>query len=88
MYYVYCLESQKNFKLYIGYTSDLKKRLQDHNDQIGGDFTSKNGPWKLIYYEAYITKNDAMAQEQYYKTGFGRETLKKKIKIYLGGRSA
>jgi len=83
MYYVYCLQSQKNNKLYIGYTSNLKKRFQDHNDNLGGSFTSKNGPWKLIYYEAFSNKKDAQEQETYYKTGFGRETIKKKLKNQL-----
>jgi len=88
MYYTYCIESLQNAKLYIGSTSNLKKRLFDHNDGMGGDFTSHNGPWKLIYYEAYLHKEDAMAQEKYYKTGFGRDTLKKKLQTYFGSRSA
>jgi predicted GIY-YIG superfamily endonuclease len=43
MYYVYCLESQKNSTLYIGYTTDLKKRFADHNDGKRGDFCSGCG---------------------------------------------
>ena len=88
MFYVYCLQSQTNDKIYVGSTSDLKKRFADHNNKLGGDFTSRNGPWKLVYYEAYLSKKDAMTQEKYYKTGFGRDTLKKKMDEYLGDRSA
>lgn len=94
MYYVYCLHSQKNSKFYIGYTADLRKRVKDHNDGIGGDFTSKNGPWKLVYYEAFFDKTDAGKAEKYYKTGFGRSTMQKKLSSYLetigkfGDRSA
>jgi len=83
MYYVYCLESLKNNKLYIGYTSDLKKRFTDHNNKEGGDFTSKNGPWKLVYYEAYLKKEDAQSAEKYYKTGTGRIIIKRKLEYYL-----
>ena len=87
MYYVYCLRSQKNNKLYIRYTSDLKKRFRDHNDGKGGDFTSKNGPWKLIYYEAFINAKDARDAERYYKTGFGRLAIQKKLSDYLKSNS-
>ncbi len=83
MYYVYCLISLKNAKLYIGYTTDLKKRFRDHNEGKGGSFTSKNGPWKLIFYEAFLCKEDAQSAEKYYKTGFGRSTMKKKLSNYF-----
>ena len=33
-YYVYVLQSMKNSSLYIGYTTDLRKRLQEHNRQL------------------------------------------------------
>jgi len=83
MYYTYCLQSQKNEKLYIGYTADLRKRFRDHNENKGGSFTSKNGPWKLVYYEAFLDKKDAQAAEKYYKTGYGRTTMQKKLTNYL-----
>lgn len=83
MYYIYCLISKRLKKLYVGFTEDLKKRLNEHNSGKGGDFTSKNGPWKLIFYEAHINKRDAQAMERFYKTGYGREVLKGKLKNYL-----
>lgn len=83
MYYTYCLQSVKNNKLYIGYSSDIKRRLAEHNSNRGGDFTSKNGPWKLIFYEAFLDKKDAENQERFYKKGYGREVLKGKLKNYL-----
>ena len=83
MYYTYCLQSLSNNKLYIGYTNNLKRRFQEHNDKKGGDFTSKNGPWKLIFYEAFLEKIDAKTQENFYKTGYGREVLKNKLKNYF-----
>ncbi len=83
MYYTHCLQSIKNNRLYIGYTSDLKRRFEEHNTKIGGDFTSKNGPWKLIFYEAFIDKKDAEKQERFYKKGCGREVLKNKLQNYF-----
>ncbi len=83
MHYVYCLESQKNYKLYVGFTGDLRRRLEEHNKKLGGDFTAKNGPWKLIFYEAHANEKDAREMELFYKSGYGREVLKKKLKNYL-----
>ena len=79
MYYVYILVSQKNRFKYIGYTSDLKKRLFAHNN-IEKGYTSKHRPWKLAYYEAFASKEDAFEREQSlkkYPNGFG--ILKKRI---------
>lgn len=83
MHYVYCLQSLKNAKLYIGYTSDLKRRVAEHNHKQGGSFTEKNGPWKLIFYEAHHNKKDAGKMEKFYKTGYGREVLQGKLKDYF-----
>ncbi len=83
MFYTYCLESQKNKKLYIGYTENLKRRFQEHNNKQGGEFTEKNGPWKLIFYEGHINEHDAREMEKFYKSGYGRDVLKDKLKNYL-----
>ena len=83
MFYTYCLESVKNKKLYIGYSNDLKRRFNDHNRKHGGGFTEKNGPWRLIFYEAHINEADARKMKKFYKSGYGREVLKKKLKNYF-----
>lgn len=82
-YYVYVLLSLKNKRLYTGSTSDLKKRLDEHNKGLGGEYTKKNKPFVLIYYEAFLSKKDAVKQEKFYKSGYGREILKDKIKDSL-----
>ncbi len=83
MYYFYVLRFKKNGKLYYGFTNDLKRRIKEH--QSGNSmFTSKNGPFDLIFYEAYLNEGDARAAEKYFKTGHGREMLKDKLKNYLG----
>ena len=80
MYYIYVLESLKNKSFYIGYTADLKKRLEIH--QAGGSRATKfKKPYKLIYYEAFINVKDAKAREEYLKSGWGmaiyKETFEK-----------
>ena len=82
MYYVYILQSLKDKTLYKGSTSDLKKRLKEHNAGKGF-YTSQHKPYKLIYYEAYILKEDAEARERYLKTSMGRRVIRKQLAIYL-----
>ena len=75
MFYVYILKSKKNGKLYKGYTNDLKRRLKEH--KVGKSvFTKQNGPWELIYYEAFEKKEDARREEEFLKSGKGRERIK------------
>ena len=84
MYYFYVLEFKVNKKLYKGVTNDLKRRLADHKSGQSS-FTSRNGDFELVFYEAYANKKDAQAAERYFKTGHGREVLKEKLKNYFGG---
>lgn len=84
MWYVYVLESLKNKTRYVGFTGDLKRRLKEHNDAKSKDtYTSKNRPFRLIYYEAYLNKRDAAEAEKFFKTGYGREILRGKLDNYL-----
>ncbi|PIU73861.1 excinuclease ABC subunit C [Candidatus Shapirobacteria bacterium CG06_land_8_20_14_3_00_40_12] len=83
MYFTYVLRSLKNKRLYTGYTSDLKSRFIEHNSKKGGTYTSKNAPLELVFYEAFKDKRDATKAELFWKTGYGREVLKDKIKYSL-----
>lgn len=67
----------------MGSTEDLTQRLKEHNQGIGGEFTKKNRPFKLIFYEAFLDKKDALKQEKFYKSGYGKEILKQKIENSL-----
>tara|TARA_Y100000310_G_scaffold284055_1_gene306476 strand:+ start:585 stop:806 length:222 start_codon:yes stop_codon:yes gene_type:complete len=59
MYYVYVLRNPKGI-LYKGYTSDLDKRLKQHNANDGfSSYTRKRGPWKLVHKEEYVNENEA-----------------------------
>ena len=52
-YYVYMLKSiEKKTVTYVGYTSDIKKRIQLHNLGKGAKFT-RGRKWKLIYREKF-----------------------------------
>jgi putative endonuclease len=82
MFYVYLLHSIADQGLYIGYSTDLKRRLAEH--KRGATLaTSYRGPWKLIYYEAYTEQMDALGRERYLKSGGGRRFLRTQLKHYL-----
>ena len=68
IFYVYVLATKKYKKLitYVGYTNDLKKRLNLHNTGKGAKFT-RGKKWKIIYTEKYFTKKEAMSREYYIK---------------------
>ena len=79
-YFVYLLVNNVNKKLttYVGYTNNLKKRINLHNANKGAKFT-RGRVWKLIYYEKYQTKKEAIAREYYIKKNRKiRDLLKKK----------
>lgn len=78
MFYAYVLKSAKDNKLYIGWTNDLKERLNKHNAGLVPS-TSNRTPLKLIYYEACLVKEDAIKREKSLKTGFGRAYLKRRL---------
>ena len=70
MFYVYLLRSLKDGKLYIGFTSDIKKRPDEHNSGKSRSTKSRR-PFELIYFEAYKAKKDAQKREAMLKR-FGR----------------
>ena len=62
MYYVYVLSSQRESLRYIGYTSDLRRRLAEHNEPHKGYTNGQE--WELVYYEAYKTEILARQRER------------------------
>tara|TARA_Y100000590_G_scaffold108259_1_gene123107 strand:+ start:235 stop:486 length:252 start_codon:yes stop_codon:yes gene_type:complete len=79
-YFVYLLGSYKGKKLitYAGYTTNLKKRLSLHNNGKGAKFT-KGRNWKIMYYEKFIEKKEAMSREYYIKKNRKFRNLIKEI---------
>jgi putative endonuclease len=84
MYFTYVLHSEKDDKLYVGFTNDLKQRFELHN-KGRVDSTKGRRPLKLIYYEACTDRKDATNREKYLKTHYGRMFLKKRLKSYFTG---
>jgi putative endonuclease len=82
MFYVYLLHSAKDKGFYIGFSTDLKRRLLEH--MRGGSLATKSrGPWKLIYYKAYTEREDAEGREKFLKSGVGRRFLRAQLRHYL-----
>jgi predicted GIY-YIG superfamily endonuclease len=71
-YFVYVLQSLKNSKeTYVGKTSDVSRRLSEHN--AGKNISTRAfRPWKLLSYTAFNSKEKADEFERYLKTGSGR----------------
>ena len=78
-YFVYVLRSASSGKIYIGQTSDLEKRISQHNDPAYRItlHTKRNlGPWKLVHSEQFATRAQAMAREKALKSGQGRQWIR------------
>jgi len=81
MFYVYFL-LLKNGGIYKGITADLKRRISEH--KVGKVISTKNKrPVKLIHYEAYLLKEDAVRREKYLKTTYGKRDLKRQLSSLL-----
>ena len=84
MFFVYILRSTRDDKLYVGYTNNVRRRLEEHS--LGKVAITKNRrPFKLIYLEGYLNQQDATTREKFFKTGWGRTHLKGVLKNYLDG---
>ena len=74
-YFVYVLKSEITGSSYVGHTSNLEKRLVEHNN---GKNLSTRGkrPWRLVHKEEYTTRSEAVSRERYFKSVGGRFELK------------
>ena len=61
MFYVYLIEDEAGH-VYIGYTSDLRRRVVEHN--AGQNASTRGRTWSLLYYEAYVSERVARNREQ------------------------
>ena len=81
-YFVYLIGCHKHNKLitYVGYTNNLKKRIDLHNEGKGAKFT-RGRKWKLLYSEKFSTKKEAISRECYIKKNRKlRNSIKNKYK--------
>ena len=84
MFYVYVLQSEKDGRFYVGFTKDLKLRVEQHNKGFV-ESTRHRRPLKLIYYEACLNQADAIRREKYLKTYHGKQYLHNRLNSYLTG---
>jgi len=82
MYFVYIIESIKYKKLYKGFTTNISDRLNKHNQ--GKTYSTKPyAPYRLIYYEAFLHKDDAIQREKILKSKWGTKFLKRVLNNYF-----
>ena len=80
MYTVYVIHSTQFDKIYIGYSSDLERRMIAHNMLSTKGYTKKYRPWKVVYTEQFDSKQDAIQREKQLKGGQGRQWIRDNLK--------
>jgi len=82
--YVYVLRSLRDKQFYVGFTTNLPRRLQAHNK---GLIRSTKGrvPFQLVYWEGCLDQADATQREKYLKSAWGKRYIKNRLRNYLTG---
>jgi putative endonuclease len=76
MFYVYALKSVKTGRRYVGSCENVDERVRRHN--TGHSKTTRHGiPWTVLLSESFLTREEAVRKERYYKTGRGRDELRR-----------
>lgn len=81
LYYIYMLKC-KDGSIYTGYTDNIYKRIVKHRSGKGAKYTRGRGPFELVHYESFLTKEEAMQREAAIKK------LTKEAKLKLIERDA
>lgn len=81
-FYVYVLQSQKDFNFYVGFTTNLQQRIGTHS-QGKVNSTKNRLPITLVYWEGCLSQKDATQREKYLKTAWGKRYIKNRLKDYL-----
>lgn len=76
-YFVYVLQNPEG-RLYIGFTTDLDRRIGQHQEGKGG-WTHSRGPWRLVYHEIFTDRPEALKRERYFKQGKANLELRKSL---------
>lgn len=85
MYFVYVLRGKFDNNFYTGFTSDLEKRIEDHNSGKVLS-TKKRTPFEVFYYECCLNQADAIHREKYLKATYGKRYIRNRLKNYLVGK--
>lgn len=78
MFFIYIIESEVNGSYYIGQTDNLEERIKRHNQHRNRSTKSK-APWKLLHYQVYDTRSEAVKVETYLKSLKKRSLVQKWI---------
>src|SRR5687768_16482048 len=80
MFWTYALYSESADLIYVGQTNNLEVRLDQHNGLSEFTYwTNRHKPWKLLYWEIFATRKEAMGREKFLKSGQGRQFLRIKL---------
>ncbi len=80
MFFVYVLRSKTTNRFYTGLTSDLPRRLGQHNTEYSVS-TKHRGPWEFVHQEPFQTYAEAVQREKELKTGKGRDEVKRILNV-------
>lgn len=83
MHYVYIVECSDG-TLYTGYTTDVDRRVEEHNDGEGAKYTRGRTPVEVVHVEEYETRSDAMSREAEIKS-LSREEKEELVNVYTSG---
>jgi len=83
-YYTYVLISETTGKFYTGSTTELKKRVTEHNNGLVPSAKYKR-PLQLIYFEACLSKDNEFRRERYLKSGMGKRYIRNRLKGGITG---
>ena len=87
MHYTYVLRSRKDGKCYIGSTSDLRRRIAEH-ERGEVPSTAPRRPFNLIFYEAFLHQEEAVGREKYFKTTKRKIALRKMLTKTLNSETS
>jgi len=79
---VYVLLSEKDGDFYVGYTAELMRRFDEHNQGRNAS-TAARRPFRLIHAELYAAKGDALRREHYFKSAKGRRVIRLMLRAIL-----
>ena len=65
-HYIYIIKSLSDGSFYIGYSADIDRRLTEHNSGKSL-YTRRKMPWRLVYFEVFATKSEALKREKFLK---------------------
>ena len=82
--YVYVLRSSKDKMFYVGFTKNLNRRVEDHNNGLVPS-TRHRVRLELVYWEGCISQADATQREKYLKSSWGKRYIKNRVRNYLTG---